>query len=59
MDKSQIELRVNTNSFVTRNSLHSYLTLEFQMMHEYISHLLAKATVHKLRMEEIGEHTTG
>ena len=35
-----IELRVNTGKFVIDNSLLYYLTLEFQMMHEYISHLL-------------------
>ncbi len=40
MDKKLIELRVNTGKFDLKNSLLFYLTLEFQMMHEYISHLL-------------------
>ena len=40
MDKSRIELRVNTAEFEIPNALHYYLTLEFQMMHEYISHLV-------------------
>jgi hypothetical protein len=40
MDKMLIELRVNTGKFDLKNSLLFYLTLEFQMMHEYISHLL-------------------
>lgn len=39
-DKQRIELKVNTSGFPFKNTLHYYLTLEFQMMHEYISHLL-------------------
>lgn len=35
-----IELRVNTDSFPVTHSLASYFTLEYQFMHEYISHVL-------------------
>jgi hypothetical protein len=38
--KDCIELRVNTAGFEVKNALLFYLTLEFQMMHEYVSHLL-------------------
>jgi hypothetical protein len=38
--KDRIELRVNTGKFEVKNALLYYLTLEFQMMHEYISHHL-------------------
>ncbi|MGH9584428.1 MAG: hypothetical protein ACRD4O_16000 [Bryobacteraceae bacterium] len=40
MQKDEIQLRVNTQDFAVKNALLFYLTLEFQMMHEYISHLL-------------------
>jgi hypothetical protein len=40
MGKAGIELRVNTAQFIVENSLLFYTTLEFQMMHEYISHAL-------------------
>lgn len=39
-DDGRIQLRVNTAAFSLRNALLSYLTLEFQMMHEYVSHFL-------------------
>lgn len=35
-----IEIRINTNSDLLPISLPAYLALEFQMMHEYISHVL-------------------
>jgi hypothetical protein len=35
-----IEVRVNTESFPVTHSLPSYFTLEYQFMHEYISHFL-------------------
>ena len=38
--KDEIQLRVNTANFDLKNALLFYLTLEFQMMHEYVSHLL-------------------
>lgn len=38
--KSSIELRINPGDFDPRNALLYYLTLDFQMMHEYVSHLL-------------------
>ncbi len=40
IDKEFIELRVNTDSFRVTHSLTSYFTLEYQFMHEYISHVL-------------------
>ncbi|HEY1216502.1 MAG TPA: hypothetical protein VGE93_22995 [Bryobacteraceae bacterium] len=40
MQKDEIQLRVNSGDFTVKNALLFYLTLEFQMMHEYISHLL-------------------
>jgi hypothetical protein len=40
MQKDEIQLRVNSGDFAVKNALLFYLTLEFQMMHEYISHLL-------------------
>ena len=38
--KDRIEFHVNIGKFEVKNALLFYLTLEFQMMHEYISHLL-------------------
>lgn len=38
--EDRIELRVNTRKFEAKDSLLFYLTLEFQMMHEYVSHFL-------------------
>ncbi len=38
--RNALEIRVNTTDFALTNSLIYYLTLEFQMMHEYISHVL-------------------
>ena len=40
IQKDEIQLRVNSGDFTVKNALLFYLTLEFQMMHEYISHLL-------------------
>lgn len=40
MQKDEIQVRVNSGDFAVKNALLFYLTLEFQMMHEYISHLL-------------------
>jgi hypothetical protein len=39
-DKTEIQVQVNTADFDCRNSLLYFLTLEYQMMHEYISHFL-------------------
>ena len=36
----QIQLRVDTRTFDLKNAVVSYLTLDFQMMHEYVSHFL-------------------
>jgi hypothetical protein len=40
MGADGIDLRVNTKQFDIKNALLFYMTLEFQMMHEYISHVL-------------------
>lgn len=39
-EENRIDVRVNTAAFELKNALLFYLTLEFQMMHEYVSHFL-------------------
>jgi hypothetical protein len=40
--QDRLELRVNARSYDQQTALLFYLTLEYQMMHEYISHVLPK-----------------